>query len=113
MRVWLDDVRPAPDGWVHVRTPEEAINRLKTGEVEEISFDHDLGLDDYEDGRERTGYRVLLWIEEEMHLRVVKPPNMRVHSGNVPGHERLLRGIQAVERAWMTRSESSEPGDSA
>ena len=25
MRVWLDDVREAPDGWV-VKTPEEAID---------------------------------------------------------------------------------------
>jgi hypothetical protein len=44
VRVWLDDVRKAPEGWVHVKTPEEAIDLLRSGEVEEISLDHDLGL---------------------------------------------------------------------
>ena len=42
MRVWLDDQRAAPEGWVHVRTPEEAIELLRGGEVEELSLDHDL-----------------------------------------------------------------------
>ena len=45
MRVWLDDAPAAPEGWVHVRTPEEAIDLLRAGAVEEISLDHDLGLD--------------------------------------------------------------------
>jgi len=30
---------------VRVRTPEEAIELLRSGEVEELSLDHDLGLD--------------------------------------------------------------------
>jgi hypothetical protein len=45
VKVWLDDQRAAPEGWVHVRTPEEAIRLLRRGEVEELSLDHDLGLD--------------------------------------------------------------------
>jgi hypothetical protein len=45
-----------------VQTPEEAITLLKTGEVELISFDHDLGLIE-EDGREQTGHDIILWIE--------------------------------------------------
>jgi NAD+-processing family protein with receiver domain len=110
MRVWLDDTRPAPEGWVHVETPEEAIDLLKTGDVEEISFDHDLGLDDYEDGRERTGYRVLLWIEEQLHVHGIKPPKMKVHSGNLPGHERLLRGVEAIEREWEKRQREQQAG---
>src|SRR5439155_2676500 len=46
MKVWLDDRRspyPDPDSWTWVRTPAEAIELLKTGEVTEISLDHDLG----------------------------------------------------------------------
>ena len=61
MKVWLDDKRTAPAGWVHVRTPEGAIELLRGGAVEEISLDHDLGLD--VGGREQTGYDVLLWLE--------------------------------------------------
>jgi ABC-type uncharacterized transport system fused permease/ATPase subunit len=62
MKVWLDDLREAPQGWVHVRSPEEAIALLRSGKVEELSLDHDLGLVD-QNGREITGYDVLTWIE--------------------------------------------------
>jgi hypothetical protein len=55
--VWLDDVRPAPRGWRRARTPDEAINLLRTGRVTELSLDHDLGL--ITEGREATGYDVL------------------------------------------------------
>jgi hypothetical protein len=53
VRVWLDDRREAPEGWVRVRTPEEAIELLRRGGVDELSLDHDLGLD--VGARERTG----------------------------------------------------------
>lgn len=39
-----------------------------------------------------------MWIEEAVALRQFKPPEMRVHSANPPGHERLLRGIEAIKR---------------
>ena len=45
MKVFLDDERKAPEGWVRVRWPEEAIELLQNGQVEEISLDHDLGDD--------------------------------------------------------------------
>jgi hypothetical protein len=60
VRVWLDDRRAALEGWVHVRTPEEAIELLRAGGIEELSLNHDLGLDI--GLRERTGYDVLLWL---------------------------------------------------
>ena len=96
MKVWLDDLRAAPDEtWTPVTTPSAAITLLKSGEVELISFDHDLG---FEGDTELTGYEVLLWIEEAVALRGLKPPEMFVHSANPPGHERLLRGIEAIKR---------------
>jgi hypothetical protein len=64
VKVWLDDRRspyPRPEEWVWVRTPAEAIRLLKTGEVNELSLDHDLGL--WEGDRELTGYDVVTWIE--------------------------------------------------
>jgi len=35
-------MRPAPDGWIHVRTVEEAKEYLRHG-VQQASLDHDLG----------------------------------------------------------------------
>lgn len=48
-----------------------AITLLETGDVELISLDHDLGHD--ENGDEMTGYQVLLWIEEAVALRGLRP----------------------------------------
>ncbi len=50
MKVYLDDERIAPDGWRQVRWPEEVIELLETGEVTELSLDHDLGDDDHGTG---------------------------------------------------------------
>lgn len=47
MKVWLDDVRPAPDGWVLVTSYEEFARLLVNvpdGSIEEMSLDHDLAV---------------------------------------------------------------------
>lgn len=93
MRVYLDDERATPEGWVRVYWPDEAIELLKTGRVEEISLDHDLG-----DDERGTGYDVVLWIEEAVALDGFKPPRMHVHSANSSAREKMLAGIRAIER---------------
>lgn len=44
MKLWLDDVRPAPEGWTWVKTVDEARARLVAGGVDHLSLDHDLGI---------------------------------------------------------------------
>jgi hypothetical protein len=103
VKVWLDDQRAAPEGWVHVQTPEEAIELLRGGEVEEISHDHDLGLD--VGPRERTGYDVLLWLEAEVAAGRKRPPAvMTVHSGNVAAITRMEQAIASIQRLSEGRS---------
>jgi hypothetical protein len=98
MRVWLDDVRPAPDGWVHVRTPEEAIELLRTGEVAELSLDFDLGFRG--DEERRTGEVVLVWIEEQVVRGTAQfvLPEISIHSSNPVGRARLRRALDAIRR---------------
>jgi hypothetical protein len=93
MKVYLDDERPTPEGWVGVRWPTEAIALLQAGGVEELSLDHDLG----DDGR-GTGYDVVLWIEEAVAIRGFMPPRIRVHSANSSARQKMLAGIAAIER---------------
>lgn len=93
MRVFLDDERATPDGWIRVYWPSEAIALLETGQVEELSLDHDLG-----DDERGTGYDVVLWIEEAVVLRGFKPPKMAVHSANSSAREKMLAGIRSIER---------------
>ncbi|CAN5838575.1 hypothetical protein BH18ACT13_BH18ACT13_05890 [soil metagenome] len=97
MRVWLDDLREAPAGWVRVTRPEEAIELLRTGEVDAISLDHDLGLLDGE--RELTGYDVVTWIERAVATEGFVPlATIRVHSANASAAPKMERGIEAIRR---------------
>lgn len=71
MKVYLDDERAPPDGWLRVLWPSEAIELLKTGKVTDLSLDHDLG-----DDERGTGYDVVLWIEEQAALHGFVPPRI-------------------------------------
>ncbi len=44
-KLFVDDWRNAPAGWVLARTVEEALQVLRTGEVEEVSLDYMIGED--------------------------------------------------------------------
>ncbi len=91
MKVYLDDERQTPDGWVRVYWPEEAIDLLKTGKVKEISLDHDLGDDEH-----GTGYDVVLWIEEAVITQGFTPPSMGVHSANPSARDKMELGIKSI-----------------
>lgn len=97
-RLWLDDVRPAPDGWEWVKTADEAIERLKAGGVVEVSLDHDLGSDF--GPPEPTGYTVAAWIELAAHLGALPRLVWNVHSANPVGHERMVAALRSADAAW-------------
>ena len=95
MKVWLDDVRPMPPTYdTHVKTPDEAIALLKTGEVTLISLDHDLG------ENVGTGYDVAKWIEEAAYHNAIIPLDVRVHSANPVGARRMREAISSANRMW-------------
>ena len=93
MKVFLDDERAAPEGWVRARWPDEVIALLEAGNVEELSLDHDLG-----DDERGTGYNVLLWIEEAVALRGFQPPRLKVHSANSSARQKMEAAINAIYR---------------
>lgn len=97
MRVYLDDERQTPEGWIRVYWPEEAIELLSSGNVEEISLDHDLG-----DDERGTGYDVVLWIEEAVIMRGFIPPKMTVHSANSSARIKMEAGIESIYRNART-----------
>ena len=93
MNVFLDDVREPPEGWVRVGWPEDVIALLKSGQVRELSLDHDLG----DDGH-GTGYTVLLWLETQVGLHGLVPPKIHIHSANPPARLRMVAAIEAITR---------------
>lgn len=93
MKVWLDDRRSAPAGWIWVYWPIEAIALLETGKVTELSLDHDLGDDEH-----GTGYDVVLWVEREVITNGFAPPAIHIHTQNSSAREKMLAGVRSIER---------------
>lgn len=91
MKVYLDDERIAPDGWVQVCWPDEAIELLESGSVTHLSLDHDLG-----DDQRGTGYDVLLWIEQEVVTRQFVVPEITVHTANPAARQRMFAAVDAI-----------------
>lgn len=93
LRVWLDDERPAPEGWVACRWPGEVIALLGSGQVATVSLDHDLG-----DDSRGTGYDVLLWLEEAVARYGFTLPEIHVHTANPAARTRMLAAVDAISR---------------
>ena len=96
MKIWLDDLRPAPAGFVWCRSVNEAKNVIaeneKTQPIECIDCDHDLG--DYAaDGGD--GIKLLDWLLERKTLYPVA-----LHTMNPVGRENMRRMLQ---RYWQER----------
>jgi len=97
--MWLDDLRPAPSGWVHVYTAEEAKVFLEQNRVSEASLDHDLGMCDSCVGafdgislhcrHRKSGYDLVLWMAEFG----IWPEVVHVHSMNPVGRQNMLQII--------------------
>jgi hypothetical protein len=88
-KLWLDDERPAPDGWVLAKTAIEALAKLRQQEFEVVSLDHDLG---EESG---SGYDVLLYIEAQVFTNPnFKCPELRIHSANPAGCQMMQLAIE-------------------
>lgn len=81
MKLWIDDLRTAPEGWLWAVNSKEAIACLSQDEFDftEISFDHDLGGDD-------TVRPVILWLCENDCW----PAIVRVHTANPVGRDWIV-----------------------
>lgn len=110
MKLWLDDMRPAPIGWHWAKTVQEAQELLRTGKVDEASLDHDLGAcADCMGGKSPeewlqltgftqmpncdhfgTGYTLVCWMEEHDIWPANKPT---VHSRNPAGAAKMRAAI--------------------
>lgn len=94
--LYLDDVRPTPDGFnLRAYTAQEAIELLKKGNISSISFDHDLGPEEA-----GTGYDVAKWIEEEAYTNPnFSTPEWQIHSANPVGIKNIKNAMESADRA--------------
>ena len=103
LNVWLDDIRPAPEGWIPARTPDEVISHLRTGKVVEISLDYELNLPG---DPQPCGADVLRWIKRHLDEHPdYEPPTAHLHTACPFGRTEMndiLHRINAVliRRSW-------------
>lgn len=105
IKIFLDDVRDTPDGYVRAYSYNDAIRLLRRyrGRVEHMSFDHDLGLIDetgHWNNLAPSGYDVLCWIENHVACgdKKVAPATMSIHSANPVGRANMQRAIASIDR---------------
>lgn len=106
VRLYMDDVRPCPDGWTAARTVEEAQVWLSAHAVDACSLDHDMGACDaciatgahvgdmatpettflYWCPHVMDGTKLVRWMVETGNWSTQKPT---VHSMNPAGAKRM------------------------
>jgi len=96
MKLWLDDIRPAPEGWTWVKTAREAFDILGNNpDVTEISLDHDLGED------QDSGYAIVETLERWAAyggLDKYIPEEIHIHSANPVGRKNMQAAIDSINR---------------
>ena len=101
MKIWLDDERPAPEGFIHHRSSEEMIRFLRKvahydtvlgvdSNFEEFSLDHDLGGDD-------TGMRVIAYLTDT----ATWPKMLTIHTMNPVARDNMIRAVNAEAPEWV------------
>jgi hypothetical protein len=129
VKLWLDDLRPAPGGWTRVTSAPDAIAALSRGGVIAISLDHDRrpcgeAAGSSPAGEERavprsgpldlgdepgvgSGYDVACFIEAEaFHGRLARLA-WSVHSANPVGVARMRRALEKADALWAEREASA------
>ena len=107
MRLWHDDIRVAPPGFVWVRTNKDAQDILaRIQSVTEISMDHDLGLDDMDPvtspayanmmGPIRCGDGCGCDLARWMVERILVPEKVTIHSWNPVAAQRMAAIFNAA-----------------
>lgn len=94
MKIYLDDERPAPEGWILAMTVPILIHLMKTqSNITDISLDHDLG------NNELTGYDFMLWLEQQVFNKlIINIPNVTFHTANPTGRKNMELSLCSIER---------------
>jgi len=103
IRIWLDDVRPMPNQFdVWAKNAFFCIGLILAGNVDYISFDHDLGIGENESdlSENNTGYFVAKQIEKWAADKFISPIAWDVHSANPVGRKNIEMAMKSAERFW-------------
>lgn len=99
IKIWLDDEREAPDGYIRVKSVNEAISMIKYYEeqgdtIELLDLDHDLGAYVSDGG---DAIKLLDYLVENEKFYPIK-----LHTMNPVGRENMQR---IIDRWWNDEKE--------
>lgn len=98
MNVWLDDIRPMPEGFdKRAYSAKEAIALIDAGQVKLISLDHDLGITEVYG----TGYDVACHIEAAAFMAKIPRLEWRIHTQNTVGAKNMKMALDSADNHWM------------
>lgn len=96
-KLWVDDIRPAPDAsWAVARTVGEAIRMIARMRFDEISLDHDDGYETFEAVAYFIGEKYFTdkgFPDADSNMRLACPrihPKMTIHSANPVGARHMM-----------------------
>ena len=98
VKIWLDDVRPAPQGYYWFKSVNQTITYIEDCEkngltIELLDLDHDLGEYAIDGG---DGIKLVDWLAETKRFYKIN-----LHTMNPVGRENMQREI---DRYWNTKS---------
>jgi hypothetical protein len=105
MKIYLDDIRTTPEGYIRTFTVEETIALIKenNGSIEAVSLDNDLGIG-FREGRE-----VMKWIEEQaFHNTLLPIPYLFIHSGNPVAEDEMMLARFNAWKFWTNHGYSHD-----
>lgn len=99
MKIWVDDIREAPKGYIWCRSVNETINLIKNNfnKITIISLDHDAG-DYVKYGGDYI--KILDWLEEFEYKGNFIEFHITIHSGNPVGRNNMMTIIK--KNGWLT-----------
>lgn len=122
MKLYIDDIRPAPEGWQQARTVTDAIRFLAQfkDQIDEISIDHDISYTVEVAGTQRpfpspeNFTAVAYFIGEIWKNHLDTQPKITIHSANPVGTQSIARilsfdydlGCETVPASRVNRLES-------
>ena len=97
INVYLDDLRDIPDGFIGARNADICKFLLLNNQVEYLSLDHDLGVDEFGKLVE-TGYDLVKWICEYYFELKLNIKNIYLHTDNNVGRDNMYETLLASKR---------------
>lgn len=83
MKLYVDDLRPCPEGWDLALNFHEAIVMLSRENYDVVSLDHDIA--SFYGNKEMTGRDILNWLIARKMDGMHVPSVVKVHSANPVG----------------------------